>query len=69
MTRVDVDGLRLEQLGILEDADGRENDCAWRTCIANAAGFKVGDRIVSLKGQPILSTADIQWVLHNAAVL
>ncbi len=33
---------------------------------AAEAGFRHGDRILSLEGQPILSTADIQWVLHNA---
>ena len=30
-------------------------------------GFRAGDKIISLQGQSILSTADIQWVLHNAA--
>lgn len=34
---------------------------------AEKAGFKVGDRIVRLDGQPLLSIADVQWVLHNAA--
>ncbi len=29
-------------------------------------GFRTGDEIVTLGGQPILSTADIQWLLHNA---
>ena len=33
---------------------------------AAMAGFRHGDRILSLEGQPILSTADIQWVLHNS---
>jgi len=33
---------------------------------AGKAGFKSGDRIVRLEGQPILSIADVQWVLHNA---
>jgi len=28
--------------------------------------FRAGDQIVSLAGQPLLSTADIQWVLHQA---
>jgi hypothetical protein len=32
---------------------------------AVAAGMKTGDAIMSLNGQPILSTADIQWVLHH----
>lgn len=29
-------------------------------------GFRAGDELLTLAGQPILSTADIQWVLHNA---
>jgi hypothetical protein len=34
--------------------------------IASAAGIKAGDEIESLSGQPLLSIADLQWVLHNA---
>jgi hypothetical protein len=34
---------------------------------AAKAGFRAGDRIVRLEGQPILSVADVQWVLHQAA--
>ncbi len=30
------------------------------------AGFKAGDHIVSMEGQPIISVADVQWVLQNA---
>jgi serine protease Do len=33
---------------------------------AGRAGFKPGDEIVALGGQPLLSIADVQWVLHNA---
>ena len=33
---------------------------------AQRTGFKTGDEIITLAGQPMLSTADIQWVLHNA---
>ena len=33
---------------------------------AERAGVKVGDEVLSLEGQPILSIADVQWVLHNA---
>lgn len=33
---------------------------------AEKAGFRAGDQISALNGQPILSTADIQWVLHHA---
>jgi membrane-associated protease RseP (regulator of RpoE activity) len=34
--------------------------------LAAKAGFQDGDHIVTLAGQPLLSTADIQWVLHQA---
>jgi serine protease Do len=34
--------------------------------IAAKAGLEPGDQILELQGQPILSTADIQWVIHNA---
>lgn len=34
--------------------------------IAARAGVRPGDEITSLEGQPILSIADVQWVLHNA---
>lgn len=33
---------------------------------AEKAGFKAGDRIVKMAGQPPVSIADVQWVLHNA---
>src|SRR5207247_1885743 len=33
---------------------------------AYQAGIRAGDEIVTLDGQPILSIADTQWVLHNA---
>jgi len=32
---------------------------------AAKAGLKRGDELVSLEGQPLLSIADVQWVLHN----
>lgn len=32
---------------------------------AASGGFQVGDAIRSLGGQPLLSIADVQWVLHN----
>lgn len=34
---------------------------------AEQAGFLAGDELVSLAGQPLLSIADVQWVLHTAA--
>jgi S1-C subfamily serine protease len=33
---------------------------------AAEAGIQPGDAIVTLSGQPLLSIADLQWVLHNA---
>ena len=36
-----------------------------RGSAAAKAGFRVGDEIVSLDGQPIISITDVQWVLHN----
>jgi len=33
--------------------------------VAERAGIEPGDRIVTLGGQPLLSIADLQWVLHN----
>jgi S1-C subfamily serine protease len=33
--------------------------------IASDAGIRAGDEFKSLNGQPILSIADIQWVLHG----
>ena len=32
---------------------------------ADRAGLRPGDEIVTLVGQPLLSIADLQWVLHN----
>ncbi len=34
--------------------------------MAAKAGFRAGDEIVLLEGQPMVSIADVQWVLHNA---
>lgn len=34
--------------------------------IAAKSGFQPGDEILTLAGQPLLSIADIQWVLHQA---
>ena len=37
-----------------------------RNSPAEKAGFREGDRIVRFGGQPILSWADVQWVLYRA---
>jgi serine protease Do len=34
---------------------------------AAKAGFQVGDVLLTLDGQAVLSIADVQWVLHNTA--
>lgn len=34
---------------------------------AEQDGFRAGDEIATLAGQPILSIADVQWVLHQAS--
>ena len=34
---------------------------------AEEDGFRAGDEIKALEGQPLLSIADVQWVLHNAS--
>ena len=35
---------------------------------AAAAGIAAGDELVSISGQPLISTADVQWALHIAPV-
>jgi len=35
--------------------------------IAAQAFFQKGDEILSIEGQPLLSIADVQWVLHHAS--
>lgn len=32
---------------------------------AAAAGLRAGDALETMNGQPLVSTADVQWVLHN----
>jgi hypothetical protein len=34
--------------------------------VADRTGLRVGDDIVSLAGQPLISIADVSWVLHRA---
>jgi S1-C subfamily serine protease len=33
--------------------------------LAEKAGFQAGDQILRMAGQPLLSLADVQWVLHQ----
>jgi S1-C subfamily serine protease len=54
-------------LGIVMDPKQRATVVSLADNSAGAkAGLKAGDELVSIAGQPILSTADIQWALHNA---
>ncbi|HEX5272133.1 MAG TPA: Trx7/PDZ domain-containing (seleno)protein, partial [Gemmataceae bacterium] len=39
---------------------------AEKNSLAAEAGFEAGDEIARLGGQPLLSMADLQWVLHQA---
>ena len=34
--------------------------------VAERAGFRAGDELVSLQGQSLVSIADLEWVLHHA---
>jgi serine protease Do len=56
----DVVGLKLDPQELATVASVTEKSAA------ASAGFAKGDKIVALAGQPMLSIADVQWVLHNA---
>jgi membrane-associated protease RseP (regulator of RpoE activity) len=54
-----------DRLGLTLDLD----ECATVRSVApgsaaERAGFRAGDRVVTLAGQPMLSIADVQWVLQ-----
>lgn len=56
-----------DELGLALDPDERATVRAVDPgSAADEAGFRQGDRIVAMEGQPILSIADVQWVLHSA---
>lgn len=53
-------------LGIIIDPTTRSTIKSLETgSAAEKAGFRPGDRIESLGGQPVLSIADMQWVFHG----
>lgn len=57
-----------KSLGLVLDPDHRATvKTVLPDSIAATAGFQPGDKILSLEGQPLLSMADLQWVLHSAA--
>ncbi len=54
-----------KSLGLILNPDHRATVKAVQPhSIAADSGFQPGDRIMSLQGQPLLSMADLQWVLH-----
>jgi hypothetical protein len=55
-------------LGLILDPKERATvQSVEKKSVAEEAGFKDGDAIVKLAGQPLLSMADVQWVLHQAS--
>jgi membrane-associated protease RseP (regulator of RpoE activity) len=56
----DVLGMRLDTLERAKIKEVQANS------VAAKAGFKAGDEILTLDQQPIVSTADVQWVLQHA---
>ena len=56
-----------DQLGMKLDAKQRAKIVRVEDkSAAQRAKLKVGDEILRINGQPILSIADVQWALHNA---
>jgi hypothetical protein len=55
-----------KSLGLILDPDERARVKAVEPgSLAEQAGFQAGDQIERLGGQPLLSIADVQWVLHG----
>lgn len=50
----------------VEAKDGRTVRSVSNNTAAQAAGFKAGDALVKVEGQPPISIADLQWALHQA---
>jgi serine protease Do len=57
-----------ERIGLTMDIDdGLRVTSVAEGSAAEEAGLEIGDELISASGQPLLSLADIQWVLHNSA--
>ncbi|NNJ27522.1 Trx7/PDZ domain-containing (seleno)protein [Alienimonas chondri] len=58
---------RAENLGMTIAVDhGLKLESVAPRSAAAAAGLKPGDLLLELNGQPLVSEADVQWVLHHA---
>lgn len=58
----------MDVLGVTLDAKQRATVKQVREgSVGDKAGFRAGDEIARLNGQPLISIADAQWVLHHAA--
>jgi S1-C subfamily serine protease len=56
-----------EQIGLeLDLDDGLLVNAVRENSPAAEAGIQAGDELVTLNGQPLVSMADVQWVLHTA---
>jgi hypothetical protein len=56
-----------EAVGLTLSADHTAHvDSVTAGSAAERAGLRVGDEIMSLAGQPLISIADVSWVLHRA---
>lgn len=57
-----------KSIGLILDPETRARVAAVEPeSIAAATGFLPGDQILRLSGQPLLSIADVQWVLHGVS--
>lgn len=57
-----------ERIGLTMDIDdGLRVKSVAEGSAAEEAGIEIGDELVSASGQPLISLADIQWVLHTTA--
>lgn len=57
-----------KSIGLILDPETRARVAAVEPqSIAAAAGFEPDDQIIRLNGQPLLSIADAQWVLHGVS--
>lgn len=57
-----------KQLGLILDPDQRSTVSRVEAgSLAEQSGFKAGDKIVTLEKQPLLSIADVQWILQETS--